>query len=109
MFKIIQISRYRSEWRDMTTTLTVHVQKTTGRFSDAGCGRERPVTVIPWLDGTVGYKMAQEKRKWRNVPITSEAVELLPLCLLTHHFLILPIRLLDVEPPFVSVVGVVVI
>jgi len=56
--------------------------------------------VIKWLE---------KKRKWRNVPITSEAVELLPLCLLTHHFLMLPIRLLDVEPPFVGVAGVVVI
>ena len=38
----------------MTTTLTVHVQKTIGKFLDAGCGREHPATVIRWLDGTGG-------------------------------------------------------
>ena len=42
----------------MTTTLTVHVQKTTRRFLDVGYSREHPVAVIRWLDGTVGYKMA---------------------------------------------------
>jgi hypothetical protein len=26
-------------------------------FERGGCGGERPVTVIRWLDGTVGYKM----------------------------------------------------
>jgi hypothetical protein len=27
-------------------------------FERGVCGREHPVTVIRWLDGTVGYKMA---------------------------------------------------
>ena len=41
--------------------------------------------------------------------MTSEGVELVPLHLLTPHFLTLSIRLSSVAPPFIGVAGMVVV
>ena len=60
--------------------------------------------------GKIGSKIGRDIWKVkRNLPITSEGVELVPLRLLTPHFLTLLIRLKSVAPPFVGVAGVVVV
>jgi hypothetical protein len=41
--------------------------------------------------------------------MTSEGIEIVPLCFLTSHLLILPIRLSSVVPPLVAVAGIVIV
>ena len=53
-----------------------------------------------------GKKLNSKKN---SLPIISEGVELVPLRLLTPHFLTLPIRLISVTPPFVGVAGMVIV
>ena len=48
------------------------------------------------------HSVKDERNMKKNPPSTSEGVELIPLHLLTPHFLTLPIRLINGVLPFVG-------
>ena len=67
------------------------------RYCDSVAGWNR--WVIKWLERNKKGEMYQEPLK----PLSCFP------CLLTHHFLVLPIEFLGIEPPFVDIAGMVVI